>query len=178
MYFRRYETFILLSPHLTSDQLTGFKAKVEDILAKGEGQIVRFEERGRQKLAYPVQKELFGHYVLYDYRAKSELSSELERNLKLDEQVFKFLTIVLDKNFNEKKYQDVLSAIANEASKRDREQSQAEASAAIDGSAGDSSAEGEGEDQYDDDIGEGPDFESGADDQETDSDVDPVGGLS
>jgi small subunit ribosomal protein S6 len=122
MYFRRYETLILLSPHLASDQLAAFKSKVEGILSKGEGQIVRCEERGRQKLAYPVNRELFGYYILYDYRAKSELAAELERNLKIDEQVFKYLTIVQDKNFTQEKYQAVLDHLANEASKREKEQ--------------------------------------------------------
>ncbi|MDR0622558.1 MAG: 30S ribosomal protein S6 [Deltaproteobacteria bacterium] len=126
MYFRRYETFILLSPNLSGDQLAAFKAKVESILAKGEAKIVRFEERGRQKLAYPVNKELFGYYVLWDYKAKAELASELERNLKIDEQVFKFLTIVLDKNFSEEKYQAVLTNMANEAAKKEKEREQAQ----------------------------------------------------
>ncbi|MDR1111199.1 MAG: 30S ribosomal protein S6 [Deltaproteobacteria bacterium] len=125
MFFRRYETLILLSPHLTTDQLAAFKGKVEGILAKGEGQVVRLEERGRQKLAYPVRRELFGYYLLYDYRAKSSLAAELERNLKIDEQVFKYLTLVQDKNFTEEKYQTVLANIASEAARREKEQAQA-----------------------------------------------------
>ncbi|MDR1310031.1 MAG: 30S ribosomal protein S6 [Deltaproteobacteria bacterium] len=125
MFFRRYETLILLSPHLTTDQLAAFKGKVEGILAKGEGQVVRLEERGRQKLAYPVRRELFGYYLLYDYRAKSSLAAELERNLKIDEQVFKYLTLVQDKNFTEEKYQTVLANIASEAARRETEQAQA-----------------------------------------------------
>jgi small subunit ribosomal protein S6 len=117
---------MLLSPNLSTEQLTAFKAKVDGILAKGEAQIVRFEERGRQKLAYPVKKELFGYYILYDYRSKAELAFELERNLKIDEQVFKYLTIVLDKNFTEEKYQAVLDNMASEAAKKEKEKEQAQ----------------------------------------------------
>jgi small subunit ribosomal protein S6 len=122
MNFRRYETYILLSPNLSADQLAAFKTKVRGILSKGEAQIVHFDEKGRQKLAYPVNKELYGYYVLFDYRAKSDLALELERNLKIDEQVFKYLTVVLDKNFTQEKYQAVLDAIASEKAKKEKEQ--------------------------------------------------------
>jgi small subunit ribosomal protein S6 len=151
MYFRRYETLILLSPHLSTEQLAGMKTKIEDIITKGNGQIVRFEERGRQKLAYPVRKELYGYYVLYDFRAQAALAAELERNLKIDEKVFKYLTLVQDKHFSEESYQAVLEQIANEASRREkeREQSQAAAEAALDAP----SSEAYSEDEDDVDVG-------------------------
>ncbi|MDR1296910.1 MAG: 30S ribosomal protein S6 [Deltaproteobacteria bacterium] len=127
MYFRRYETLILLSPHVNAEQQAVMKTKFEDIIAKGAGQVVRFEDRGRQKLAYPVNKELYGHYILFDYRGQANLSTELERNLKLDEKVFKFLTLTTDKNFSEERYQAALENLANEASRREKEQAQAAA---------------------------------------------------
>jgi small subunit ribosomal protein S6 len=111
---------------MTADQLAAVKAKIEDIIVKGNGQIVRVEERGRQKLAYPVRKELYGYYILYDYRAQANLASELERNLKIDEKVFKFLTLVQDKNFSDERYQAVLENLANEASRREKELIQAQ----------------------------------------------------
>ncbi|MDR2387552.1 MAG: 30S ribosomal protein S6 [Deltaproteobacteria bacterium] len=122
MYFRRYETYILLSPNLMSEQIDAFKEKVQGILDKGQAQIISCEEKGRMKLAYPVKKEFYGFYILYDYRAKAEVASEFERNLKIDEQVFKYLTIVLDKNFTEEKYQNVLDNLANEAAKKEKSQ--------------------------------------------------------
>ncbi|MDR1676826.1 MAG: 30S ribosomal protein S6 [Deltaproteobacteria bacterium] len=172
MSFRRYETLILLSPQLSSEQLATFKTKVEGILSKGEGQIVRVEEKGRQKLSYPVRKELFGFYILYDYRAVSELAAELQRNLKIDEQVFKFLTIVLEKNFTEEKYQTVLNNIANEASKKEKEQSQAseaKAPSTRDAESDDDDSDSDLSDSYNDDEYQSADSIGSDSDSEADN---------
>jgi small subunit ribosomal protein S6 len=181
MNFRRYETFILLSPQISPTQLQAFKTKVDGIMSKGEVKIVKFEERGRQKLAYPVNKELFGYYILYDYRAKAELASELERNLKLDELVFKFLTLVLDKNFTEEKYYTVLNNIALEAAKKDKP---ASASDRDDKPRSlDDDDEDEDDDDDDDDSPSSP-YDVGDDDTDEDTDNpedasdDPVGELN
>jgi small subunit ribosomal protein S6 len=101
---------------LAADKLEAFKSKVDSILTAGKGQIVRLDEWGRRRLAYPVRKELFGYYLLYDYRAEAAVSAELERQLKIDEQVFKFLTLVLDKNFTEDSLKAVLERLASAAS--------------------------------------------------------------
>ncbi|MDR3204755.1 MAG: 30S ribosomal protein S6 [Deltaproteobacteria bacterium] len=121
MDFRRYETLILLSPNLASEQIAAFKNKIEAIINNGQGQIVRIEEWGRRKLAYPVCKELYGYYILYDYRGQNFLAAELERNLKIDEQVFKYLTLILERNFTEEKLNVVLEHLAAEAN-RNKEQ--------------------------------------------------------
>jgi small subunit ribosomal protein S6 len=124
MNFRRYETLILLSPSLVGDQVEAFKSKVDSILTTGGGQVIRIEEWGRKRLAYPVRKEIFGYYLLYDFRARPTLANELERNFKIDEQVYKYLTLVLDSNFTEERLKAVQEALANEASRRDKEQAQ------------------------------------------------------
>jgi small subunit ribosomal protein S6 len=130
MFFRRYEVLILLSPSLVSEQIEAFKSKVTSIIASDGGQVIRTEEWGRKRLAYPVRKELFGYYILYDFRARPALADELERNLSIDEQVFKYLTLVLDKKFTQERLDSVLEAMANEAAiRREKEQHQNESKA-------------------------------------------------
>ncbi|MDR0354689.1 MAG: 30S ribosomal protein S6 [Deltaproteobacteria bacterium] len=143
MTYRRYETLILLSPQLSPDQLSGMKEKIEGIIAKGEGQIVRIEERGRQKLAYPVRKELYGFYMLFDYRAQSALAAELERNLKIDEKVFKYMTLVLDKNFTAERHEALLASLADEASRKEKELNQLAEAKKADSSEEESPSDGE-----------------------------------
>jgi small subunit ribosomal protein S6 len=116
---RRYETFILLSPNLSPVNLESFKMKVEQILEKGNSKIVNFEDWGRRQLAYPVRKELHGHYVLYDYQAFPATEAELKRNLKLDEQVFKFMTLLLDPKFTDAKYEDVKAKLLAKSQKKE-----------------------------------------------------------
>ncbi|MDR2443816.1 MAG: 30S ribosomal protein S6 [Deltaproteobacteria bacterium] len=121
MDFRRYETLILLSPNLSPDQIEAFKTKIGGVIDTGGGKIVRFDEWGRRRLAYPVKKELYGYYVLYDYRAQPPLAAELQRNCKIDEQVFKYLTLILERDFSEQRYEAVLEQLANEANRREKE---------------------------------------------------------
>jgi small subunit ribosomal protein S6 len=157
MDYRRYETLILLSPNLSPEQVEAFKGKIEGVLAEGQGQIVRFEEWGRRRLAYPVRKEIHGYYVLWDYRAEPPLAAELQRVCKIDEQVFKYLTIVIEAGFTEERYQQVLDQLAAEASRteKERESSAAKADAAKGEAA--KPEGGEADDEADDDAADDDD---------------------
>jgi small subunit ribosomal protein S6 len=128
MHPRRYETLILLAPN--PETLETFKNKVEGILEAGGGQVVRFEDWGRRRLAYPVQKEFYGYYLLYDYQGSPALAAELERNLKIDEKVFKYLTLVLAKKFTAEdltaaKEKPLAEAARRESEKARREEAEA-----------------------------------------------------
>jgi small subunit ribosomal protein S6 len=105
MHPRRYETLILLSPNLNPVDLDKFKDKIQGILDQGNAKIVLMEDWGRKMLAYPVHKEHYGIYLLYDYQAMPEVESEIKRNLKIDENVFKSLTLVLDRQFTDERYE-------------------------------------------------------------------------
>ena len=74
MHPRRYETLILLAP-TNPESVEAFKSKVLGILEAGGGQLVRFEDWGRRRLAYPVQKEIYGYYLLYDYQGGPALAA-------------------------------------------------------------------------------------------------------
>lgn len=141
MYPRRYETLILLAPNLEATKMETFKNKVEGIFSTGEGQIVRFEDWGRRRLAYPIKKELFGYYLLYDFQGRPELAAELERNLKIDETVFKYLTLVLSKKFTNADLLKAKEKLLAEATHREEEKVQREV--AEDGNESENEVEGD-----------------------------------
>jgi len=145
MHPRRYETLILLAPN--QESLETFKNKVEGLLAAGGGQIVRFEDWGRRRLAYPVQKETYGHYLLYDYQGGPALASELERNLKIDEKVFKYLTLVLAKKFTADDLAAAREKLLAEAARRESEKARREETGA-------GADEGDGEDDAETAVGD------------------------
>ena len=125
MHPRRYETLLMVAPNLAPEELEAFKNKVDGIISQGGGQIVRFEDWGRRRLAYPIKKEMYGCYFLYDYQGSPELSNELERNLKIDEKVFKYLTLVLDKTFTAERLAEAKERLITEAAKREAEKAKA-----------------------------------------------------
>ena len=92
MKLRHYETFYLLNPDLSEEERTAISEKLQQIIISGHGEIVKIDPWPLQKLAYRVQKQTQGYYVLMEYGASAESISELTRRLRLDEGVMKFTT--------------------------------------------------------------------------------------
>jgi small subunit ribosomal protein S6 len=59
------------------------------------GIVASYDEQGKKKLAYSVKKQNKGYYVLMDYVGSADIVSELERNMRLDDRVLKYLTVKL-----------------------------------------------------------------------------------
>jgi len=88
-----YETLFVVKPTLTDEETTAQIAKVKAVLEKEGATILATDNRGMRKLAYPVQKNERGVYTIIYYNAEGTLIHELERNLKINEEVIKFLTV-------------------------------------------------------------------------------------
>jgi len=88
-----YETLFVVKPTLTEEEIATQITKVKDVLAKEGAELVATNDMGMRKLAYPVQKNDRGYYTVLFYKAEGTLINELERNLKINEDVIKFLTV-------------------------------------------------------------------------------------
>lgn len=93
---RRYETVYIANPNLEDEALKEVVGKFSDLIKKNEGSLVKVDEWGKRKLAYEVKRFDKGHYVLLDFCGLPEMVTELERNLKLDDRVLKYLTVKVD----------------------------------------------------------------------------------
>ena len=153
MHPRRYETLILLAPNLPPEDLEAFQKKIDTIMSAGGGEMVRFDDWGRRRLSYPVKKELYGHYQLFDFQGNPELVTELERNFKIDEKVFKYLTLVLAKKFTDADLAEVREKLVADAAKREAEKAKIKEAAALasaDKKYEASSEDSENDDKFDD----------------------------
>lgn len=88
-----YETLFVVKPTLTEEETTAQIEKVKAVLIKENAEILATDDMGMRKLAYPVQKNNRGYYTILFYKASGETIAELERNLKINEEVIKFLTV-------------------------------------------------------------------------------------
>ncbi|WP_027179307.1 30S ribosomal protein S6 [Maridesulfovibrio bastinii] len=93
---KKYETLLLLSPELASDNRTALVEGFTAIIEREGGQINEVDDWGSRQLAYPVQKQSRGYYVRLDYVAPGATVAELERNIRIADGVFKFVTVKLD----------------------------------------------------------------------------------
>ena len=100
MKLRHYETFYLLHQDLSDEERTAISEKLQQIIISGHGEIVKIDPWPIQKLAYRVQKQTQGYYVLMEYGASAESISELTRRLRLDEGVMKFFTTKTSNEFD------------------------------------------------------------------------------
>ena len=100
---RKYETFFIIDPDLTEEALTLASEKIKGIVNANGGGVLTYVPWGKKKLAYPVKKRTQGLYILMEYGGGPELVAELERNMRLDERVLKFITVKLEDRFDPEK---------------------------------------------------------------------------
>jgi small subunit ribosomal protein S6 len=100
MKLRHYETFYLLHPDLSDEERTSISEQLQQIITKGNGETVKVDPWPLQKLAYRVQKQTQGYYVVMEYGAPAESISEFTRRLRLNEGVMKFVTTKLSNKFD------------------------------------------------------------------------------
>lgn len=91
-----YETTYVARPDLTDDVMTRITTKLEGIVTTGGGTILVSEDWGKRKLAYLIKKQQRGHYIYLNYVGPSALVAEVERNLRLEDDLLRFLTVRLE----------------------------------------------------------------------------------
>ncbi len=100
---RKYETFFIVDPDLPDETNSAVDNKIQSIVSANGGEVLAYSPWGKRKLAYPIRKRSRGLYVLMEYSGGPELVAELERNLRIDERVLKFITVKLDDRFDPEK---------------------------------------------------------------------------
>lgn len=92
---RKFETLLLLSPELSAESREGILAALTGIIEREGGKMVEVDQWGMRDLAYPVHKLMRGFYVRLVYEAPAALVAELERNIRITDGIFKFITVKL-----------------------------------------------------------------------------------
>jgi small subunit ribosomal protein S6 len=105
MKYNKYETVIVIRTDITEDTIDGFHTKVFDTCKKLNGFEVKFEVWGKRKLAYEIKKSMKGIYIYYLHLAPPAAIEELERSLRLNDAVLRFLTVQLAENISPDDYE-------------------------------------------------------------------------
>lgn len=92
---RKYETLLLLSPELGAEPREALIAGFTAVIERMEGKILAVDNWGMRDLAYPVKKQMRGFYVRLEYGGPSNMVAELERNIRIADGIFKFVTVKL-----------------------------------------------------------------------------------
>ena len=92
---RHYEIIYIVNPNLNGDDYHDLLKKYSEIIENNKGVIVKTDEWGKQRLAYRIRKFYNGVFVYVEFCAEAESIAELERSLKLDDNILKFQTVKL-----------------------------------------------------------------------------------
>ena len=88
-----YETTMVLKPELGGDQIEAVLDRVREVLRGQQGKLLAINHWGKKKLAYEIAKQGRGTYVHAHYLGRGPLVGELERNLRINDGVLRFMTV-------------------------------------------------------------------------------------
>ena len=92
---RKFETLLLLSPELSAKDRDALLETLTGIIEREGGAMVTVDQWGMRDLAYPVRKLMLGFYVRLEYTGPAPLVAELERNIRITDGIFKFVSVKL-----------------------------------------------------------------------------------
>jgi len=89
-----YETLCIFHPELPEARVKELSAWMQKIVEGASGTVIRADEWGMRDLAHLIKKQRRGYYILLEYDAPGATVKELERNLRINENVLRFLSTV------------------------------------------------------------------------------------
>lgn len=87
----QYEVLYVITPELDEEADKVVMDKFADIITANGGEIEKTEVWGKRRLAYPIDYKTEGFYVLVTFNANPELPRELERNMRNDERLMRYM---------------------------------------------------------------------------------------
>ncbi len=97
---REYETIYILRPNTPNDGVAEVNAKIKGVIEGMGGKIIKVDNWGKRRLAYEVAKERKGIYLYWLYLAQPGIVEEAERNLRMLDNVIRYLTVKVDENID------------------------------------------------------------------------------
>ena len=93
---RTYEMTVIIRADLSEGDLDAQFETIQKWIETNEGKINRVDHWGHRKLAYPINKQRDGYYVLYELELLPTAPPEIERNLQIAESVLRYLIVRKD----------------------------------------------------------------------------------
>jgi small subunit ribosomal protein S6 len=92
---KEYELTVLIHPDLEAD-LDAPLGKVRDIITGAGGTIIREDNWGKKKLAYPIKREEFAVYVYMDVELPSDAPLKISNTFNITDEVIRYLLVTVD----------------------------------------------------------------------------------
>lgn len=93
-----YELIYIIQPQLDEDGISGVNDRVIQAIASQDGQVASTEVWGQRKLAYPIKNHFLGYYILHNVEMPPTGVTEVERVMRLNEDIIRFLVVRKDED--------------------------------------------------------------------------------
>jgi small subunit ribosomal protein S6 len=117
---KSYETVYILKPSLSDDDAKTIHDKVDNVIAKFKGTVKAREDWGLKELAYLIDDQSNGRYVVVQYNGEGGVVEEIERHFKIISDVMRFLTVKVPADYDFEKVKNQMK-LAEEAAKQAKE---------------------------------------------------------
>ena len=92
----KYEVMFIVKSTLDETALGNITKDVQKLVTNNKSKVIEFKNLGRKKLAYPIDKEVSGFYYLMNVETTSENIQELNRKLKINENILRHLILKIE----------------------------------------------------------------------------------
>lgn len=100
-----YENIIIFNASLSDEEIDTTSGKIKDLIVNSSGEIFKADIWGRKKLAYDIQKQKKGFFILLLFKAPSATIKKLEDYYKVTDTVIKYMVLKLGKKQADKALQ-------------------------------------------------------------------------
>ncbi|MDK2820606.1 MAG: small subunit ribosomal protein [Clostridia bacterium] len=100
---RNYESVFVIKPDLEAEATAALIEKFTKLIADQGGEVVQVNEWGKKRMAYEVRKYREGYYVIIEFKGAPNVSQELERLLRINDDILRYLITRLEEKPNTEK---------------------------------------------------------------------------
>lgn len=94
---RYYENLFIVHPNYEQEKLNSIIESLKKEINDLQGNILTVEDWGKRRLAYPIEKQKYGTYILIQYESEnSKINREIESWMKLNQEILAYITIALE----------------------------------------------------------------------------------
>jgi small subunit ribosomal protein S6 len=97
---REYETIYILRPNTPNEGVAEVNSRIKNVIESMGGKVIKVDNWGKRRLAYEVAKERKGIYLYWQYLAQPGVVEECERNLRMLDNVIRYLTTKVDEDID------------------------------------------------------------------------------
>ena len=97
---RQYELYLVIDAESEEEDVNAIVERMTQLISAGNGgtsgEVIKVDARGKRRLAYPIKKKVESQDFVFTYHTPPQALTEIERVLKLDEQVLRYLIVRTD----------------------------------------------------------------------------------